>query len=594
MAGMGAPARTARVRGGRAGTGTAMQLLTVREALTMEGLRHARVLAGAGGLDRAITYVNVMEVPDIVDWVKRGELLLTTTYPLRDPHSSLPALIPRLNEKGLAGIAIKPQRYLEAVPPELLEIASDLAFPVLELPPDTAFADVINALLTRILNYQAELLLRSEETHQRFTEVMLEGGGLTEIAALLAEILARPVTILGADGDVLAAAGAAPAILALGVADVGAAGRALAGAVGAADLLPAATRWTVRRKRLAGPAGLVQIVQRPIQTGRQHYGDVIVWGTDDLVHEAELAAVEHAGTAAALAILKARAVGEVALRFRNDFLNDLLSGAIVDHDTLRTRAEGLGWQLCGPYVVVVADIQGLAQVYGAGAERGTALLDGVRQLGRRFADTAHRLDPQAITWSKADSLIVLLPVARWALGPDTRRHATWFAAQLQQGVPVEEGVTLTWGIGGAYVDLLLLHRSYAEARLAARFGRLTGRPGSVVHHDETGVYRLLQELPDAARVHGFARDALGPILDHDARHHSALLATLETYLDCERNLAETARAVGLHYNTVKARIARVDDLLDGALHNPQRRLEIELAVKAWRLHGARPPVESAQ
>ena len=85
-----------------------MQHLTVREALTVEGLQHARVLAGAAGLDREITFVNVMEVPDILDWVKRGELLLTTTYPLRDARSSLRDLIPRLKAAGGQGIVAYP------------------------------------------------------------------------------------------------------------------------------------------------------------------------------------------------------------------------------------------------------------------------------------------------------------------------------------------------------------------------------------------------------------------------------------------------------------------------------------------------------
>lgn len=55
--------------------------VTVRDALRMEPLCRARLVAGEDGLDREITSVNVMEVPDIVNWVKPGALLLTTAYP---------------------------------------------------------------------------------------------------------------------------------------------------------------------------------------------------------------------------------------------------------------------------------------------------------------------------------------------------------------------------------------------------------------------------------------------------------------------------------------------------------------------------------
>ncbi len=56
--------------------------LTVREALTIaEPLRRAKVVAGEQGLDNVIQSVNVMEVPNILDWVHPGELLVTTRYP---------------------------------------------------------------------------------------------------------------------------------------------------------------------------------------------------------------------------------------------------------------------------------------------------------------------------------------------------------------------------------------------------------------------------------------------------------------------------------------------------------------------------------
>ncbi len=51
--------------------------MPVRSLLGISSLRGASVLAGAAGLDREVRRVNVMEVPDILPWVKPHELLLT-------------------------------------------------------------------------------------------------------------------------------------------------------------------------------------------------------------------------------------------------------------------------------------------------------------------------------------------------------------------------------------------------------------------------------------------------------------------------------------------------------------------------------------
>src|SRR5689334_1226072 len=135
----------------------------LREALALPALRNVRVLAGGGGLGRAVRYVNVMEVPDILDWVKPDELLLTTAYPLRDDRAALADLVPRLADRGLAGLAVKPARYLDAVPVVMLEAAERLGFPLLELPPETALADIINAVLSLILNARSSGFPRQAE-----------------------------------------------------------------------------------------------------------------------------------------------------------------------------------------------------------------------------------------------------------------------------------------------------------------------------------------------------------------------------------------------------------------------------------------------
>src|SRR4051794_7733068 len=75
--------------------------LRVHEVLGATTLAGARVLAGASGLDRVVQRLNVMEVPDILPWVKPHELLLTTGYPLRDDPAALVELVAELDVRGL-------------------------------------------------------------------------------------------------------------------------------------------------------------------------------------------------------------------------------------------------------------------------------------------------------------------------------------------------------------------------------------------------------------------------------------------------------------------------------------------------------------
>src|SRR5690606_22134840 len=150
-------------------------------------------------LDRVVQRLNVMEVPDILAWVKPHELLLTTGYPLRNTPQSLGRLVADLDERGLAALAIKLGRYLEGLPAEMIEQADRLGFPLIVLPNDVGFDDILNQVLTDILNRQAAILARGEEVHRALVQIVLGGGGLQEVTDEVASLL--DAAVMAADGD---------------------------------------------------------------------------------------------------------------------------------------------------------------------------------------------------------------------------------------------------------------------------------------------------------------------------------------------------------------------------------------------------------
>src|SRR4051812_49555099 len=122
-----------------ASTGTIIHGVAVGEVLGVSTLAGARLIAGERGLGRIVQRLNVMEVPDVLAWVKPHELLLTTGYPLRNTPQSLAHLVADLDERGLAAIAVKLGRYLDDLPDEMLEQADDLGFPLILLANDVGF-----------------------------------------------------------------------------------------------------------------------------------------------------------------------------------------------------------------------------------------------------------------------------------------------------------------------------------------------------------------------------------------------------------------------------------------------------------------------
>jgi hypothetical protein len=89
----------------------------------------------------------------------------------------------------------------------MLRRADQLGFPVLEIPHEVAFDDILSQVLTDIANRETSNLIRAEQAHRAFMQIVLEGGGLTEITGELAKLLGASIAAIGGDGRVLAESG---------------------------------------------------------------------------------------------------------------------------------------------------------------------------------------------------------------------------------------------------------------------------------------------------------------------------------------------------------------------------------------------------
>jgi purine catabolism regulator len=543
----------------------------LREVLGLPVMARARVVGGAAGLDHPVRQVNVMEVPDILDWVTPDELLLTTAYPLRDDPAALAALIPRLAEKGLAGMAIKPTRYIEEIPRAMIAEADRVGFALLELPAETSFNDVITGVLTIILDRQAARLQRSAAIRDRFMRIVLSGGGLARIAEALAESVGRPVLILDPGGQLLARSSRAES----------AAGVALPPGLSVGlPVLDEEERRPAATTVVLGDAEHEATVQ-PIRVGADRYGAVVVLGGLTSTSDEDLEALEYSATVTALRQVQARAVAEADRRFQAVCLEELITGHVADRGVVLEWAVEFGWDLSLPRAVLVAEVEWDA---GGGGSPRRPTAEVAAQQRHRLAEAARlALGRNAIIWERSAEVAALVaPGTRGGQGLEE------VAAELQVDARRRlPGAVVSIGIGRVVEDPLRLRDSHAEARQARVIGRWSRGPGVVARFEALGLDRLLVSAPEAERE-AFVAEAVGPLLEHDRRHGTALVQTLERWL-ADRNGAHAARDLFVHYNTLKNRLDRIESLIGPFAEDPDRCLELCLAVRLHRLsHLGRP------
>jgi purine catabolism regulator len=141
--------------------------ITVKSLLQEGPLKTSEVVAGVQNLQNSVKGVTIMEAPDIVDWLAGGELLLTSLYSTLGGKVNYREFIQKLAVKGVCALAIKVRRFVDYIPPEILQTAEEVGLPIIELEGSVRFVDVMYPVMEMLFNKQVVELKYYKEVQER-------------------------------------------------------------------------------------------------------------------------------------------------------------------------------------------------------------------------------------------------------------------------------------------------------------------------------------------------------------------------------------------------------------------------------------------
>ncbi|MFI7704442.1 helix-turn-helix domain-containing protein [Nonomuraea sp. NPDC049480] len=391
----------------------------------------------------------------------------------------------------------------------------------------------------RTAREHGEAVERAALAHDRMTSLVLRGGGIEDVVAVVTDVLGGSLAVLDDLGRPLTGN---VGELDSGVFEAAQASRALGRTVRRGDLLIAS----------------VDVGGEPLCT--------LILRSDD----ADERILERAALVCALLLLFRRSVAEAEGRVRGELLDDLISRP--DSPGLADRARRLGIDLGAPHVVVVARHDGQRERAAFWASSQAALRHGLA--AGRAGEVVLLLpgdNAGAIAQRVAAELSASLGAAATA---GAARNGPRDAAGPRAGDRPRAGV-----VAGAWVGDVAA--AYQEARRCAEALIALGRAGDGASAAELGFVGLL--VGDGRDVRGFVDRVLGAVIDYDARRGTVLADTLSAYFGTGGSPSRTAEAMHIHVNTVTQRLDRIGKLLGDGWLEPERALEIQLALRLHRL-----------
>jgi purine catabolism regulator len=106
---------------------------TVEDLLRSPALQ-LRVLAGAAGLDRSVSWAHVSELSDPTPWLLGAEVIMSTGIAIPRTGGAQRAYLERLDDAGVSALALSEKLHVPPLRREFFAAADERGMPVLEVP----------------------------------------------------------------------------------------------------------------------------------------------------------------------------------------------------------------------------------------------------------------------------------------------------------------------------------------------------------------------------------------------------------------------------------------------------------------------------
>lgn len=510
--------------------------MLLRDLLAVPELHLTLLYEPAGGLERVLRRVCASDLLHPMRYVSPGDLVVSGLVWRRSAADS-EVFVGELVEAGAAALAAG-DAFLGSIPDDLVECCRRHELPLVEVPSEVSFADVIEYLVSAVSAERGARLTASLRRQRQLLSDVAAGRSLAEMAARLSHDIGRECRVLTATGRLIVS-GSSPLV----AADLDRVTEAFV----TAQRLPTVTRGETTHSLFTAGTGFDNRLTSWIVAVE---GDVADWASDTVEAITEftsIAALDRFRSAEALRAI--RHIAEEAVTLADSGGSQLEIGA-------RLRQAGL--DPGEPLIAVVADFAGRPDLQ----ETIRTVLD----------DIAAGLGAPVVAMDSDGRAVALLSGAAGGV-PAAVRAALARLAPGVGGAPIAVGISTPSAPGA-------LSGALDEARYSRRLAELRGEPVSVVSGDEVTSYvLLLATVPDEVR-RAFANRVLGPVLEYDTRNGGGLLETLNVFVECSGSWSRASETLHLHINTVRYRIQRIEQLTGRDLSKLEDRVDVFLALRS--------------
>ncbi|HJH50992.1 PucR family transcriptional regulator [Merdimonas faecis] len=544
----------------------------VKDLLMEEEMNGARLISGEEGLDNEIKGVTIIEAPDIVKWINGGEVLLTGLYAFRScSMEDFKNYIDELVKKKISALILKRGKPVEGAEDKveyLIQFSRKHTIPILEVPFEISFRDVMSRLMERLFNEEVTRLKYFKTTHDNFSALVLGsesiGVAIDQILDVLAKLIRNPVAAFNRQLDCIGASEGAE--------------RSLEIQKDAQSYEPGIySNYEYLRQQIDNRQQY--IVKVKLNLRERLY--LVITEEEDSFDVMDAIATESAIWALQFELVRQYSVTELEKKFQNDIMHNILNGKIDSISELQKNTSLLGVPINGSFRVIVFGLKG--------EDRDK------RDFKSKISDTHLLSDAIACQmtnvkiYNDLDRIVVVKEVNKEQTQEEYRQEIREIVDKVQAYVSRQDKeLQVKAGVGKVVEGVINLPDSFKEANEAFTFVDIAGEisedgNSQVTLFSDLGIFKLLCQLDNPELLLEYVPEGLQKLYNYKKPQRDDLLITLKTYLDRNLNLSKTAQDLFVHYKTASYRIEKIAKITGVDFDNANEVLAFRIGLVVYKM-----------
>lgn len=544
---------------------------TIKWLLEQEIMEGFSLLTGNGNEDkRIINGINIMDNPDTVRWLKGGELILSTGYFLTSPQNYR-TLIKDLDTRGCSGLGIKMNRYIDELPEEMISQADELSFPILSIPYDSTMDQIANLIYHKIFEEEMNETTKLAAVYREISEDVFRVHNMTHMLRTISQVVDVPMFIVNDTFGIVeyripkdSSAALAPPVCEDGI-----------------TLFPQSDIIYLQAKLKKERVPLLEytldfrkekydFIIIPIRNHNIQVGFFVCLNENHSIEKKQFDFLTSINSLICIAMMNHNIHTEEELSSLNAFYHKVLTEDIHPGRELESLCIQNGFNYTMDYVCIVLRSASFEQLTMS-KRRSTA--QKIRLILQEIMEN-HPLHWDFFTFQADIVLYLFLPENR--NNQDCTETFSEFCQKFSDRTP-ETGISFLFGMSNICTGTKGIKKAYENASSSIELGKKLHPDAFFFSWYRDFIYHVLSNNFDRNQMLEIYEEFLEPLDRADMNGHSELTQTLYHYIQSGQNIAQTAKELYIHRNTMFYRLDQMKELLHIDLKDVDNMFRIQLA-----------------